>query len=143
MLPILFVVSETRKMNISLSPFAPENLVSRDGFGRPIPRQSAHSPYNTQVESGPYSRHSSRFPRRCPLIYFKPPHDIGSVPSLPGHVITHRSCSLPRVRRHRISTSQGSSSNGCCLCITMDQLMCASRFPHPLLVDVGMLKSAS
>ena len=24
-------------MNISLSPFAPESLVSRDGFGRPVP----------------------------------------------------------------------------------------------------------
>ena len=32
-------------MNISLSPFAPENLVSRDGFGRPVPRQSAHFPH--------------------------------------------------------------------------------------------------
>ena len=27
-----------------LSPFAPENLVSRDGFGRPVPRQPGHSP---------------------------------------------------------------------------------------------------
>ena len=26
-------------MHISLSPFAPENLVSRDGFGSPVPRQ--------------------------------------------------------------------------------------------------------
>ena len=26
----------------SLSPFAPENLVSRDGFGNPAPRQPAH-----------------------------------------------------------------------------------------------------
>ena len=31
---------------ISLSPFAPENLVSRDGFGGPVPRQLAHSPYS-------------------------------------------------------------------------------------------------
>ena len=30
------------KMNISLSPFVPENLVSRDGFGSPVPRQPAH-----------------------------------------------------------------------------------------------------
>ena len=30
----------------SLSPHAPENLVSRDGFGRPVPRQPAHSPYS-------------------------------------------------------------------------------------------------
>ena len=29
-----------------LSPFAPENLVSRDGFGSPIPRQPAHSSYS-------------------------------------------------------------------------------------------------
>ena len=27
-----------------LSPFASENLVSRDAFGRPVPRQPAHSP---------------------------------------------------------------------------------------------------
>ena len=26
----------------SLSPFAPENLVSRDGFDSPVPRQPAH-----------------------------------------------------------------------------------------------------
>ena len=26
-----------------LSPFATENLVSRDGFGRPVPRQPAYS----------------------------------------------------------------------------------------------------
>ena len=25
-------------------PFAPENLVTPDAFGRPVPRQSAHSP---------------------------------------------------------------------------------------------------
>ena len=48
-------------MNISLSPFAPENLVSRDGFGSPIPRQPAH--LHAQAESGAYLRNSSRFPR--------------------------------------------------------------------------------
>ena len=32
-----------REMDISLSPFAPENLVSRHGFGSPVPRQPAHS----------------------------------------------------------------------------------------------------
>ena len=39
-------------MSISLSPFAPENLVSRDGFGSPVPRQPAH--LHTQAESGAY-----------------------------------------------------------------------------------------
>ena len=36
------MVSRTRKNNFSLSPFAPENLASRDGFDSPVPRQSAH-----------------------------------------------------------------------------------------------------
>ena len=48
MLPILLVaVSWTGKINIFLSsPFAPETLASRDGFGRPVPRQPAHSPHS-------------------------------------------------------------------------------------------------
>ena len=49
-LPILLVVSLTGKMNISLYPFAPLNLVSRDGFGSPVPRQPAH--LYTKAESG-------------------------------------------------------------------------------------------
>ena len=40
---ILLAVSSTGKMNISRPPFAPETLVSRDGFGRPVPRHPAHS----------------------------------------------------------------------------------------------------
>ena len=66
-------------MNISLAPFAPETLVSRDGFGYPVPRQPAH--LHTQAESGAYLRGSSRVPRRRPFIYFEPPYAIGSVPS--------------------------------------------------------------
>ena len=46
-LPIAHVVL------FSLSPFAPENLVSRDGFGSPVPRHSAH--LHTQAESGAYT----------------------------------------------------------------------------------------
>ena len=38
-----------RENNIPLSPCAPENLVSRDGFSRPVPRQPAH--LHTQAES--------------------------------------------------------------------------------------------
>ena len=68
-LPILLVIGSTGnfKMNISLSPCAPENLVLRDGFGSPVPRQPAH--LHTQAESGAYLRDSSRFPRRRPFIY--------------------------------------------------------------------------
>ena len=61
-------------------------------------------------------------------IFLPAPHTIGSIPSLSGHAITYRLRSLPRVRWHRASSPQGSSSNGCCLCITMDQmLLCSSR----------------
>ena len=68
---VLFVVSWTRKMNMSLFTLAPENLVSRDGFGSPVP-QPAH--LHNQAESGAhYLRDSSRVPRRRP---------IGSVASL-------------------------------------------------------------
>ena len=38
-----------RENNIPLSPCVPENLVSRDGFSRPVPRQLAH--LHTQAES--------------------------------------------------------------------------------------------
>ena len=31
-----------RENSIPLSPCVPENLVSRDGFSRPVPRQPAH-----------------------------------------------------------------------------------------------------
>ena len=68
-------------------------------------------------------------------IFLPAPHTIGPVPSLSGHAIAYRWRSLPRVRWHKASSPQGSSSNGCCLCITMDQmLLCSSLFPSPLLV---------
>ena len=68
-------------------------------------------------------------------IFLPAPHTIESVPSLSGHAIAYRWRSLPRVRWHRASSPQGSSSNGCCPCITMDQmLLCSSLFPHPLLI---------
>ena len=112
-LPILHVVSWSGKMNISLSPFAPEILVSRDGFGSPVPRQPAH--LHTQAQFGAYVRDSSRIPRRRPFAYLKPPYANGSVPSLSSHAIADRWRSLPRVRRHRASKPQGSSTHGCCL----------------------------
>ena len=58
-----------RENSIPLSSCVPENLVSRDGFDSPVPRQSA--PLHTQAESGAYLRDSSRFPRRRPFIHLK------------------------------------------------------------------------
>ena len=134
-LPILPVVSWTGKMNIPLFPCVSEDLVSRDGFSRPVPRQPAH--LHTQTESGAYLRDSSRVPRRRPFM--KPPYAIGSVPSLSGHAIAYRWRSLSRVRRHRASKPQGSSERVLPWQVTMDQLIFAS-LPQPLLVWSGMLK---
>ena len=137
-LPILLAVSQTTKMNIPLSPCAPANLVSRDGSSRPVPRQPAY--LHPQVESGAYLRDSSRFPRRRPFIYLKPPYAIGSVPNLSGHAIACRWRSLLRVRRHRASEPQGSSKRVLPWQVTMDQLICAS-LPHShYWYEVGMLK---
>ena len=83
------------------SPFVPENLVSRDGFGSPVPRPPAH--LHTQAECGGHLQDSSRVPRRRPFSYFKLSHAIGSVPSLSGHASAYRWRPLPRVRRHRAS----------------------------------------
>ena len=66
-LPILLVVSWTRKMIFPPSLFTPENLASRDGFGSPVPRQPAY--LHTQADTGAYLRDSSRVPRRRPFIY--------------------------------------------------------------------------
>ena len=54
-------------MNFSLSPFAPERLVSREGFGSPVPRKPTY--LNAQAESGAFLRDPSRVPRRRPSIY--------------------------------------------------------------------------
>ena len=94
-----------RENNVPLSPCVPENLGSRDGFSRPVPRQPAHN--HPQAESGASLRDSSRVPRRRPFM--KPPYAIGSVASLSGHAIAYRWRSLPRVRQHRASKPQGSS----------------------------------
>ena len=118
--PMLLVVSSTRKMNISLSAFTPENLVSRDGFGSPVPRQPAH--LHTQAESSAYLRDSSRVPRPRPFIYLKPPYASGSVPSLSRHAIAYRWRSMPRVRRHGAKKPQGSSER----VLPLDQIICAS-----------------
>ena len=119
------VVNWTGKVNISLSTlFAPKNLVSRDGFGSPVPRQPAH--LHTQAESGACLRDSSRVPRRGPFIYLKPPYAIGSVPSLSGHAMAYRWRSLSRVRQHRASKPQGCSERVLSWQVTMDRLLYAS-----------------
>ena len=125
-----------RENNIPLCPCVPENLVSRDGFSHPVPRQPAH--LHTHAESGAYLRDSSRVPRR--RSFMKPPYAIGSVPSLSSHAIAYRWRLLPRVRRHRASKPQGSSERVLPWQITMDQLIFASLSHTHYWYEVGMLK---
>ena len=123
----------------AVSSFAPENLVSRDKFGSPVPHESAH--LYARAESSAYLRDPSRVLRRCPFVYLKPPHAIGPVPSLSGHAIAYRWRSLPKVRRHRPSKPQGSSERVLPWQVTMmDQLMCASFSHTRYWYEVGILK---
>ena len=123
-------------MNIPLSPCVPKNLVSRDGFSRPVPRQPAH--LRTHAESGAYLRDSSRVPRR--LLFMKPPYATGSVPSSSGHASAYRWRSLPRVRRHRASKPQGSFERVLPWQVTMDQLIFASLSHTHYWYEVGWLR---
>ena len=120
-------------MNIFLFPFAPENFVPRDGFGSPVPRQPAH--LHTPAESGAYLRDSSRFPRRRSFIYLN-----RHTPS--GQSRVYRVTQLRTGGVHyRESAGNGPVNlkvvpvtGAAILQVTTDQLMCASLFPHPLMV---------
>ena len=125
-----------RENNIPLSPCVPENLVSRDGFSRPVQRQPAH--LHTQAES--WCLLTGFLPSSAAASIMKPPYAIGSVPSLSGHAIAYRWRSLPRVRRHRASKPQGSSERVLPWQITMDQLIFASLSHTHYWYEVGMLK---
>ena len=116
----------------------PENLISRDGFGSPVPRQPAH--LHTQAKSGASLWDSSRVPRWRPFIYLKPPYAIGSVPRLSSHAHADRWRSLPRVRRHRASKPQGSSERVLSWQVTMGQLIYASLSHTHYWYELGMSK---
>ena len=114
-------------MNIPLSLYVPGTLVSRDGFSRSVPRQPAHSSYSGWI----CLRDSSRFPRRRPLIYLK-----RHTPS--GQSRVYRVTQLHTNDLHcRESTSTGPVAlkvvpvtGADILQVTMDEVMCASLFPH-------------
>ena len=125
-------------MNIPLCPYVSDNLVSRDGLSRPVPRQPAH--LHTQAGSGAYLRDFPRVPRRRPFIFMKPPYAIGSVPSISGHAIAYRWRSPPRVRRPRARKPQGNSERVLPWQVTMNQLICAYLSHTHYWYEVGMLK---
>ncbi|CAM9815346.1 unnamed protein product, partial [Ascophyllum nodosum] len=82
------------------------------------------------AESGAYSRDSSPFPRRRPFIiylYRQPPSGQSRVYQVTQLRTDGVHC---RVRRHRASSPQGSSSNGCCLCSSPWTGFYAPLFSH-------------
>ena len=121
--PMLLVVSSTRKMNFPCTRSRLRTWSREAGCGSPVQRQPDY--LHTQVESGAYLRDSSRVLRRRPFIYFSAVRHRGS-PECNGHAIAYRWRSLPRVRRHRARKVQDSSKRALPWQVTMDQLMCAS-----------------
>ena len=106
------------------------------------PASACSLPYSGQ--SGAYLRDSSRVPRRRPLIYFKPPYAIGSVPSLSGHIIAYQWRSLPRVRRHRASKPQDSFERVLTWQVTTDQLLCVCVCVFfPFILDIKFVGRTS
>ena len=108
-----------REINISLSPFAPENLVSRDGFGSPISRQSAH--LHTRAGSTVYLQNSSRVPRRRPFIYLN-----RHTPSVQSRVYRDTQLRTDGIHCREFAATGPIHlkvvPNGCCLLqVTMDQ----------------------
>ena len=121
------------KMNFSLSPFVPENLVVTSQVVRPSRLASAYS-FSTLRWFGEGSCDSSRFPRRRLFIYTAISHRVG--PEFIGSrncvPMTFTAGSPPAQGQW----SQGSSSNNGSFLFRyhhMDRSMRASFFPHPLL----------
>ena len=100
-----------RKTLFSLSPFTPENLVSRDKFGRPRPASA--SSFSTLRLNLVLTRGiPPAFAAVSNYLYRQPP---SGRPELPGRAFAYRWRSLPRFRRHRANSPKDSLSNGCYL----------------------------
>ena len=76
----------TGKMKIFLSPFAPENLISRDGV-RPSRPASARS--FSILRLNLVLTHGIPPDFRGGIHLFKPSYEIESVPTLSGHAIAY------------------------------------------------------
>ena len=73
-----------RENDITLSPCVPENLVSRDGFSRPVPRQPAH--LHTQADIWCLLTGFLPISAAASIYVFLPPYVSGSVPSCAGEL---------------------------------------------------------
>ena len=128
-------------MYFSLFPFAPENLVSRDGFGRPVLRQSTH--LHTQAESGAYLRDFSRLPRRRPLIYLN-----RHTPSGQSRVYWVTQLHTDSVHCRKLAGTgpvavKEGSGNGCCLLYPYGPVNVRLLFPTSIMYEVGTCDAES
>ena len=125
--------TKQEKYFFSLYPFAPENLVSRDGFDRPVPRQPDHPPHSCWIWGFltgflPLSATASIY------LYRQPPSSQSRV-----HQVTHLRTDGVHCREAagavpvvlKVVRVAGASFSG----ITMVQILCASLVPRPLLVQ--------
>ena len=115
----------------------PENLVSRDGFSRPVPRQPAH--LHTQAESGAYLV-TGFLPSSAAASI----HETAIRHRVSPEFIRSRNC-VPMAftaesRRRRTSKPQGSSERVLPWQVTRDQLICAFISHTHHWYEVGMLK---
>ena len=95
---------------------------------------------HTQAESGAYSRDCSRCRRRRPYIFTATHHGVS-----PGFIGSRNCVPIAFAAESPLAqgqyTPQGSSRNGCRLCITMDQLLlCAPLFHTHYWYKVSMFK---
>ena len=117
----------------------PENLVSRDGFSRPVPRQPAHSPNSGRIWCLLITRFllssaTASIYLYKPAIYHRvSPAFIGSRNCVP------MAFTVWRVRRYRASKPQGSSERVLPWQVTMDQFICASLSHTHFWYEVGIL----
>ena len=117
-------------MDFSLSPFAPESLILRDGFGRPVLRQPAYSPYSGCI----WCLHAGFLPisAAASIYLYQHTYAIEPVPSLSDHhsitdgVHCQESAGTEPVVLKFVPVTTDAAFSG----ITMDQLMFL-LFPTP------------
>ena len=115
-------------MDIFLFAFTPENFVSRDGFGSPVPRKPSH--FHTQAEPGAYIRDSSRVPRKRPCTNLS-----RHTPSSQSRVYR-----VTQLRAHGVHRRESASSGPVNLKVVPNDF-CLGSHPHPLSCSQTVLST--
>ena len=120
-----------RKTNVSLPPFAPENLVSRDRFDRPVPRRPAHSSTTPRL--------NLVLIQGIPPDFRVGPHIYRQLPS--GQFRVYR---VTQLRTDGVYSRESASTGPVILKVvrvtsaafssfTVNQCLCTSLFPTPTI----------